>query len=273
MTSYSLYYWKNRRTMQSCASLFSLALVCGLLALAGGLLQLAPLVPAVGLVVRGTRCWSDKFDRAQSFTTTPGMNGWTIKDTSSAGTPTYLCMTEDGGAAALTLDATSEAQVVTLYQNDVLMFDVRMIQHFRAIVQVSGIDAVTTLVVGLGAAQNDTADSVATNAWFRMQGSVSTTALVVETDDATTDNDDKASGQTLAAVYKLLHIDFTRGLTDVRFFIDGERVAEGTTFDMSALSAGLNVQPFVQLQKASGTGTPAVKIALMEVDYKYALGA
>jgi len=213
------------------------------------------------------------FNRAQAFTTTPGENGWTIKDTSAAGAPTYLCVTEDGGAAKLTLAATSEAEIVTLYTNDVLTFDVRKLKRVEYIALVAGIDSVTTLVFGVGSAQNDTADSVATNAWFRMEGSVSTTAVVVETDDATNDNNDVATGSTLAATYKQFVIDFESGISDVRFFIDGERVAASTTFDMSALTAGLNVQPFVQLQKASGTGVPSITIAKCQIDYNYAYGA
>jgi len=212
----------------------------------------------------------DDFDRAQAFTTTPGFNGWTIKDTSSAGTPTYLCTAADEGSAVLTLDNTSEAQIVTLYHNDVLMYDVRHLKQIWWIASVSGIDAVTTLVFGVGSAQNDTADTVATNAWFRMQGSASTTALLVETDDATTDNDDKSAGTTLASTAKKCLIDFTYGLADVRFFVDGARVASGTTFDMSALAAGLNVQPFVQLQKASGTGTPAVSLLQYGIQFETA---
>lgn len=273
MSPLQVLYWKNRRRVETATAAIGLLLCVGLLAIVGGLVQLLPAVPVIGLVYRSTRCWSDKFDRAQAFTTTPGMNGWTIKDTSSAGAPTYLCATDDGGSAVLTLDNTSEAQIVTLYQNDVLPFDVRMLKRVRFIAKVSGIDSVTTLVFGVGSAQSDTSDSVATNAWFRMQGSTSTSNVVVETDDATTDNDDKATGQTLSSTYKLFDIDFTNGIADVRFFIDGERVAAATTFDMSALASGLNVQPFVQLQKASGTGTPAVTIALVEVDYNVALGA
>jgi hypothetical protein len=225
------------------------------------------------MVTRGITTFIDHFNRAQAFTTTPGMNGWTIKDTSSAGTPTYLCATEDEGGFALTLDNTSEAQVVTLFHNDVLMYDVRHLHSFWWIVKVAGIDAVTTLTVGMASAQNDTADSVATNAWFRMQGSASTSNLVVETDDAVTDNDDKATGTTLSSVYKKLLVDFTNGITDVRFFVDGARVAAGTTFDMSGLTAGLNVQPFIQLQKASGTGTPAVSGVQYGVQFEWAYGA
>lgn len=225
------------------------------------------------MISRGVITNVDNFDRAQAFTTTPGQNGWTIKDTSAAGTPTYLCITEDGGAAKLTLAATSEEEVVTLYTNDVLPLDLANLQRVEYICQVAGIDSVTTLVWGVGSAQNDTEDSVATLAWFRMQGSASTSNVVVETDDGTTDNDDKATGTTLSSTYKKFAIDFTNGLSDVRFFIDGERVAAGTTFNMSAVAAGTNVQPFVQLHKASGTGTPSITIAQITTQQRYAYGA
>jgi len=229
------------------------------------------------MIARGVREWpchgGDFFDRAQAFTTTPGQNGWTIYDVSSSGTPTYLCATEDGGAAVLTLASTSEAEIVTLYTNDVLPLDLAQLQTVEYVAKVSGIDSVTTLCFGVASGKNDTADTVTVNAWFRMEGSASTTAVVVETDDNTTDNNDVATGQTLAAVYKKFVIDFTNGLSDVRFYIDGERVASGTTFNMSAVTSGQNVQPYVQLQKASGTGVPAVTIASVRCQYKYAYGA
>lgn len=221
----------------------------------------------------GTDCLIDNFNRAQAFTTTPGQNGWTIADTSSGGTPTYLCVTENGGACKLTLVNTNEAEIVTLYTGDVLPYDLRHLSNVWWVAKVAGIDAVTTLTMGVGSARNDTDDSVATNAWFRMEGSVSTSAVVVETDDATTDNNDVATGTTLAAVYKRFLIDFSQGLADVRFFIDGSRVASGTTFDMSAVAADTNVQPLVQIQKASGTGVPAITIAQFGVTYKWTYGA
>lgn len=229
------------------------------------------------MVNRGIRTFIDNFDRAQALTTTPGVNGWTIKDTSSAGTPTYLGITEDGGAMKLTLASTSEAEIVTMYQNDVLIYDVRQLKSLWWIVKVAGIDAVTTLTMGAGSAQNDTDDSVATNVWFRMEGSVSLTNLVVETDDAVTDDDDNATGATLAAVYKKLLIDFTNGISDIRFFVDGQPVAYGGgpdasngRFSMAGLAAGLNVQPWIQLQKASGTGVPSVTIKQFGCQYEYA---
>lgn len=221
------------------------------------------------MIARGVRTFIDHFDRAQTYSTTPGMNGWTIYDVSSAGAPTYLNVTEDGGAAKLTFASNSEAEILTLYQNNVLIYDVRQLQSVWWIAKVESFSAVSTLVMGVGSAQNDTADSVATNAWFRLEGSASQSNIVVETDDAVLDLDDKATGKTLGSTYKKLLIDFSNGLENVQFFIDGDRVAAGTKFDMSNLAAGLNVQPFVQFQKASGTTVDALSIAQFGVQYTY----
>ena len=212
------------------------------------------------MVKRGLITNVENFDRAQDFTTTPGEGGWTVAETGT--TPTSLCITEDGGAAKLTLTSTSEAQIACLYLNDVLPLDLANLQFVEFVLKVAGIDSVTTLVVGVGV-----------NAWIRMQGSASTTALVAETDDGTTDNDDVATGATLAAVYKSVKIDFTNGVSDVRFYIDGERVAAATTFSLAAITAGQNVQPIVQIQKASGTGVPSVTIAQITTQQRYAYGA
>jgi hypothetical protein len=225
------------------------------------------------MISRGVREFTDHFDRAQAFTTTPGQNGWTIADTSSAGTPTYLCITEDCGAAKLTLAATSEAENVCLYTNDVLPYDLAQLQCVEFIAKVAGVDSATVITFGIGNARNDDEDVVGVSAWFKIEGSASTSALVVETDDATNDFNDKATGTTLASTYKKCSIDFSQGLSDVRFFVDGERVAASTTFDMSDVASGQNVQLMVQLEKASGTGVPSITIAQVSVQSRYAYGA
>ena len=219
------------------------------------------------MATSGTYTIIDDFRRAQSFTTTPGYNGWTIKDTSAAGTPTYLCTS--GVGAVLTLAATSEAEIVTLYQNDVLPFSLQDLVSIEWAAKVSGIDAVTTLVMGLASAQNDTPDSVTTNVWFRMEGSASTTNLVTETDDNTTDNNDVATGSSLATTLRRGKIDFSNGLDDVRFYVDGSRRSSATTFNMEAATDPTYLQPFVQLQKASGTGVPSVTLRSMILKYRY----
>ena len=120
---------------------------------------------------------------------------------------------------------------------------------------VAALDSATTLVFGLQTGRNDNTDSTTNNAQFKLVGS---NAVVVETDDGTTDNDDKATGKTLVDSYKRFVISFAAGTSDVRFFIDGDRVASATTFDMSAATGQL--QPFVQIQKTADTNTDSVTI-------------
>jgi hypothetical protein len=220
-------------------------------------------------VTRETICLKDNFNRAHTYSTTPGHNGWTLEITGT--TPTIA--NQNGGGVKLTLTSTSEAQICTLYQNDVLPIPLLGVQRMRFNALVGGVDSVTTLVMGLASAQNDAADSVATNAWFRMEGSASTTAIVVETDDGTTDNNDVATGATLAATSKEFIIDFTRGIADIRFFVDGAPVALATTFAMSAATSSTYVQPFFQIQKASGTGVATVTVGRVEIEYTKSLGA
>jgi hypothetical protein len=58
-------------------------------------------------------------------------------------------------------------------------------------------------------------------------------------------------------------IDFTGGKSNVKFFIDGQRVAASTTFDMSAYSSGL--QPIIQLQKAANTNADVCSVDYVKI--------
>jgi len=95
-----------------------------------------------------------------------------------------------------------------------------------------------------------------------MVGATSTTLVVVESDDGVTDLDDKATGVTLATVYKRFVIDFSNKL-DIKFYIDGVRVAQSTTFTMAGYTAG--VQPIVQIQKAANTNVDAITIDYIKI--------
>lgn len=217
------------------------------------------------MATAGTITFFDDFRRPHTYTTTPTQNGWTIKDTSSGGAPTYL-NGEDG--AVITLASNNEVEIVTLYHNDIETFKLEDLHYIEWSAKVSGIDSNTTLVLGIATAQNDTLDSVQEAAWFRIEGGTSTANLVAETDDNTTNNDDKATGATLSSTIRRMRIDFT-DLADVRFKVDGSRRASGTTFDMQAITANLHFQPFVQLQKSTGTGTPQVTLRSFEAKYSY----
>jgi len=197
----------------------------------------------------------------QTLTASPGGSDlWDIADTSSAGTPTYT-VGGINGEATLTLESTSEVQNVCLFQSDVLNYDIDLLQRIEMRVKTAAtLDSATSLAFGLASARNDAIDSITAHASFRIIGN---NTLVVETDDGTTDKDDIATGATLAATYKKFVIDFSGGKSDVKFYVDGERVAATTTFDMSAYSAGL--QPYVQIQKTADTNTDSVTIDYIKI--------
>jgi hypothetical protein len=116
---------------------------------------------------------------------------------------------------------------------------------------------------GLASARNDAIDSITAHASFRIIGN---NTLVVESDDGTTDKDDVATGATLADTYKKFVIDFTGGKSNVKFYVDGVRVAASTTFDMSGYTAGL--QPYVQIQKTADANTDSVTIDYVKIEGK-----
>jgi hypothetical protein len=222
------------------------------------------------MATRGTHRIRQRFVGAGALTTTPqGELGLTIKDTSSGGTPTYTHVSGEG--LVLTMAATSEAEVLTVYQNNVLPFLLSGLRRVSWTLKVAAFDAVTTLVAGVGSAQDDDPDAVAKNAWLKVIGAASAPhAIVAESDDAVTDTDDQATGKTITSTLKKLTIDFSAGLSKVRCTVDGEPV--GPDLNLSGAGATDKVQLFLQIQKASGTGVGAVTIREVEVEYAYSDG-
>ncbi|MFA5715290.1 MAG: hypothetical protein WC998_06100, partial [Candidatus Paceibacterota bacterium] len=112
-------------------------------------------------------------------------------------------------------------------------------------------------------AHNTTLDSIATNAWFRVV-STAQTALLWETDNGDTDDDDNdASTVLVAETYHVYRIDCT-STSAVKFYVDD--VLVGTSDMSTTLSASeAKVQPYFNVSKAkssanTGTGT-------MYIDY------
>lgn len=187
---------------------------------------------------------------------------WICPITAAAGSPVA---TKGTSNATLTLAATSEVEVLPLCFGDALDIDIDDIQRveMRVSISASTFTSGSILAFGVGSARNATLDSVAANAWFRMEGANSTTLVYCESDDGVNDNDDKSSGVTLGTTPKEFVIDFTGGKSNVKFFIDGQRVASTTTFDMSNYTAGL--QPIVQLQKAANTNVNGVVVDYIKI--------
>jgi hypothetical protein len=163
------------------------------------------------------------------------------------------------------MDTQAEAQNMCLDHENVLAFDIDNIIDVTIDVELNqaALDATTMFAIGLASERNDAIDTIAEAALFRVVGADSTTNLVVETDDGTTNNDDVATGTTLLNVNKQLKISFAAGTSDVRFFVDGQPVATGTTFDMSGYTGGL--QPYVQIQKTSDANADGVTVTSFKV--------
>jgi hypothetical protein len=209
--------------------------------------------------------FEDDFFGGKTYTTTVGEGNWKITDTSSSGTPTYASVSPSAtGEVALTFDSANEIQNVCLDFGDKLCFDIDNIQRAVFVVKtVASLNAATTLAFGLQSGRNDDTDATTNNAQFKLSGS---NAVVCETDDGTTDNDDKSSGVSLVATYKEFVIDFTGGKSDVKFYIDGARVASTTTFSMAAATGSL--QPFVQISKTASTNVNSVTVDYVSVECK-----
>lgn len=184
---------------------------------------------------------------------------WGLLDTSAAGDTTPVVKDDaTGGAFTIKLDATDEAQLSGIYFGDCQPFDVTACPIFETTVTITSASMTgIKLVMGLASAHNATFDNIATNLWFRLDGSL---ALLVEGDDGTTDTDDQSAGVTwTTATSKTLRIE-ADSLSAVRFFVDG--VSVGT---VAVAAATGNLQPYFAITKASGTTLATVDIDSVRV--------
>ena len=106
-----------------------------------------------------------------------------------AAPPTHV---RNAGNAVLSLTSASQEQILSLHHGDALSFDIDDIQSVEMRVRIGAatFTSGSIMVFGVGSARNNTANDVAANAWFRMEGANSTTLVYAETDDGTRDVDD-----------------------------------------------------------------------------------
>lgn len=161
------------------------------------------------------------------------------------------------GALSLALTATSEAQLAGISSGDQRTWILNQNLIFEARFKLSVVPTSGTIFcIGLMGDHHATADTVAENIWIRAESSG---ALLAESDDTAADNNDIATGVTLTtADWCVVRIDCSN-VDDVKFFVNGARVAAATTFDMGTV-AGLKLQPVVRLNKASGASVGTVLV-------------
>ncbi len=201
----------------------------------------------------------DDFLGSGILTTESGSTG--IWDTTQTNLNAAMAVIADepNGAFGGVMDSDSNAEIAALDWGDQRGFNLKGKGAIEFAVRVSVAPTdVGEMVFGVAGNHNAVADTITESAWFKLDGSL---AIVAETDDTTNNNDDKSTGVTaVITAYNIFRIDF-KDLADVRFYIDGARVASATTFDMSNLTdAEAVMQPYFNATKATGTGVGSWRI-------------
>lgn len=177
--------------------------------------------------------------------------GTVWKSTATGAAPPTTAVASGDTAVVHTLTSANQVQILTTDFNNVLNFALDKLIGVEFGVKCSAtLHASVSLGFGVQTARNDNLDSTTRHAQFRLKGNNN---VLVETDDNVIDISEVATGTTLSTTYKRFYIDFSGGLADVKFYVDGQRVAAATKFDMSNSSGA--VQPFLQLQKTESTAT------------------
>lgn len=177
-----------------------------------------------------------------------------------AAPPTVAGVANDtNGTVACTLTADSQKQDAALYAGDQLCLSVLQGLVFEARVKLTVLPTGNAQAsIGVTGAWADGHDAITYSAFFTARASGE---LFCDTDDNATDKD-VTSGVTLTnADWAILRIDCADPL-DIKFYINGARVAASTTFGWAASASNSKVQPFVAMYKASGTG-----VGTLTVDY------
>ncbi len=182
---------------------------------------------------------------------------WSKKIVGAA--PPTVAKTADGvnGFIACSLTATSEKQDAALHMNDELMFSLAQGAIFEARLALTTLPTLNGVAsFGLWGAWADGGSA------YRVGFEVPAGGIVTcESDDNSTDTSAATSTTLVAGTYYIFRIDCT-DQSDIKFYINGARVAGGTTFNNAASAANAKVQPHIGLYKASGAG-----LGVLSVDY------
>jgi hypothetical protein len=196
--------------------------------------------------------WKDDFNNQALDSTV----NWTALDTGAA----TEALVEDApnGVVALSLDATSEAQLAGLSWNDKRQLVLNQGLNIEYRFRFSTLPSASTSIAALGLAgdHNATLDTVAESIWFRADGNG---AITVENDDTSNETSKVATGVTVTTSdWVVARIDCTN-IADIIFYINGNRVAGGTTFTMATVPT-LALQPYARISKASSTSLGVIQI-------------
>lgn len=186
---------------------------------------------------------------------------WSKKIVAAAGSPT-VAKTADGvnGFVACTLHVQSEKEDAALHMNDELMFSIAQGAIFEARLALTTLPTLNGVASwGLWGAWGDGGSAYRVGFEVPAGG-----AVTCESDDNATDTAALAGQTMVAGTYYVFRIDCTNQ-SDIKFFINGARVASGTTFANAASAANSKCQPHLGLYKASGAGLGTLSIDYVKI--------
>jgi len=161
------------------------------------------------------------------------------------------------GVVQLYFDNTNEAKTAQINMNDELMFSIAqgMIFEARVTMSVMPDGATSRGTIGMGGA------FVAGGPAHRVGFEILENGVInAECDDAATDTPGSTGVTAVALTYNIFRIDCT-DQTDIKFFIDGARVAGSTSFNSVSATTNLKMQPYL------GIVSTNADLATMLVDY------
>lgn len=184
---------------------------------------------------------------------------WVKKIVGAAPPTVAIAANGVNGLLTCSLTADSQKQNAEAYFDDQLCFSVVQGLVFEARFAPTTLCTLAAeMVLGVVSAWADGLDSATYSAFVTLDGSGE---IICETDDNVTDAS-ATSGVTLTAgVAAIVRIDMN-DVADIKFYVNGNRVATGTTFGWAATAGNSKVQPIVGCYKVSGAG-----LGILSVDY------
>ena len=183
---------------------------------------------------------------------------WVSELVQTGGTPiTVIVAGHENGVCQCALDNAGEAQSAEVYMADQRQFSV---VNQTSIGIYARLVTLPTLLAEIGwGLFGDLAagyDNITFGAFFTADGSG---AINCHTDDDATPTEAASGVTVLATEWHAYFIDFA-DITDVRFYIDGNRVAAATTFPYAATGGDAVLQPLFGCYKSGGAGVGSIKV-------------
>lgn len=186
---------------------------------------------------------------------------WCKKITGAAPPTVVLVGNSANGVVQCALTADVQKQDAGLYHGDNRAFSLE-----RGLIWEARINLPTTVptlqgeaVWGLVGTWADGPDAILYSVFFTADGSGE---IFCEMDDNATDRSTTSGVTVLPDVWRTYRIDAT-DIADVKFYIDGEAVALGTTFAYAATGANAVLQPYLGCYKAGADAG----LATIQVDF------